>query len=85
MIPLVVISSSKISRSSPRIHPLAGAVSYGPAEWNMSLDFVGEFFYYIIELLYMLWPDKKDRWVIPIATGLSVLVIAFVALALFMQ
>jgi hypothetical protein len=21
----------------------------------------GEFFYYILELLYMLWPGKKDR------------------------
>ena len=49
------------------------------------VDFVAEFFYSILELFIMLWPDNKDRWVIPIATGLSVLVIAFVALALFMQ
>ena len=27
---------------------------------NMNFDF-GEFFYYILELIYMLWPDKKDR------------------------
>ena len=49
------------------------------------VDLVGEFFYWILDLLYMLWPDRKDRWVIPIATGSSVLIIAFVALALLMQ
>jgi hypothetical protein len=48
------------------------------------VDFVGELFYYIPELLYMLWPAKKDRWVIPIAIGSMVLIIAFVALAVFL-
>jgi hypothetical protein len=49
------------------------------------VDLVGEFFYWILDLIYTLWPAKKDRWVIPIAIGSSVLIIAFVALAQFMQ
>jgi hypothetical protein len=31
----------------------------------------------------MLWPAKKNRWVIPIAIGSIVLIMAFVALAVF--
>ena len=49
------------------------------------VDFIGECISNILNLLYMLWPDEKDRWVIPIAIGSGVLIIAFVALALFMQ
>ena len=49
------------------------------------VDLVGEFFYWILDLLYTLWAAEKERWVIPIAIGSGVLIIAFVALALFMQ
>ena len=49
------------------------------------IDIVGEFLYWTLDLLYSLWPAKKDRWVIRIAVGSMVLIVAFVALALFMQ
>jgi hypothetical protein len=49
------------------------------------VDLVGEFLYWTLDLLYSLWPAKKDRWVIPIAVGSMVLIIVIVALARFMQ
>jgi hypothetical protein len=49
------------------------------------VDLVGELLYWIFDLILVSWPAEKDRWVIPIAIGASVLIVAFVALALFMQ
>jgi hypothetical protein len=49
------------------------------------VDLFGELFQSILDLFGMSGPNDRDRWVIPIAIGLMMSIIAFVVVALLMQ
>jgi len=49
------------------------------------VDLFGELFQSMLDLFGMSGPNDRDRWVIPIAIGLMMSIIAFVVVALLMQ
>ena len=49
------------------------------------VDLFGELFQSILDLFGMSGPNDRDRWVIPIAIGPMMSIIAFVVVALLMQ